>query len=308
MSTTICVIGHTAFNVFQNPSGDLFKYPAGAGFAVAWSMSKFLHRMHSETEVNLISVCGNDFDLRPLIEAGVVTSYVVTSRDDKSDIFRIREDVNGGRTFKSEGNLSVSFPNYLISLPINKPLMVHLATATPQEQLAWFKRIRESWGGVPISADTFELYVQQNPKLVAEVLEKVDLFFANQVEWTTLIENNPEMDWEKIPPVILKKGREGASCLIHGEERTRAPAISVKVVDPTLAGEVLASYLLASFAAPLNEGKSLEGYITGAAFSSTLREACRWASLSIRQAGILDLFESIELREGVYSSRRERRY
>jgi ribokinase len=88
-----------------------------------------------------------------------------------------------------------------------------------------------------------------NPYL-APTLAETDFFFPNEVEATALMGNgwNPQALADKVKGmVVIKRGAEGALAVSHDGAQQAIPAIPVRVVDTTGAGDAFnAGFLYAT--------------------------------------------------------------
>jgi len=262
----LAVIGHLAINATRTKFGRQV-YCGGAGFHVAWTAGMILGG-----NVSLFSRCGRDYDLSALKDIGVDIENVDITNG-LSDRFIINE--NGDkRTFKVEGNV---FSNLGLK---NEDLSgfdwFHLATAPPKQQLEWLRLIREGNKKAKISADSFEIFLENNRDDVIKVFKRCDLVFANEYEWLLL-------DKEKIRPVIVKCGAKGAIYKDNIGDDIVVKTVKInKVVDTTGAGEVVAGVFLA-----LNK-------IGKGEIEISLLKACHLASISIKDFGVEHIATDID--------------
>ncbi|MBU1089088.1 carbohydrate kinase family protein [Patescibacteria group bacterium] len=269
----LMVVGHLATNEIHT-GGVVNRYWGGAGCHVALAASLFLPR----NSVMLVSVCGDDYDLDVLAKAGVDMSGVDVQKNEISDKFIIREKERGERDFESVGVLSKSLSLVGKEKLLEKVSWVHLATSPAKQQLFWFGELKKiDHGDLGVSVDTFEAFVDKNPREVKEVFEKCDLLFANLIEWQNL-------KYQTKKPLVLKLEEKGACYYENGKFDFRVPALKVKkVVDTTGAGEVVAGVFLAL-------------RLLGKSKKKSLKVACEMASLSVEGWGIDSLLRK-RLRE-----------
>lgn len=260
----LVVIGHLAINKTTTPRGTGI-YCGGAGYHVAWSAAINLPK----GSVGLVSRCGKDFDLKFLTKAGVDIKGVIVDKNIKSDVFYIEENKKG-RIFRAEGKMRESLT--LENVPKNylEASFLHLATATPDQQIGWYRQAKKIFKNhTSISSDSFELFINENQEAVQKVFELSDMIFVNQEEWQ-------KVDRKKLKetPVILKRGKEGASYLYGDKEifQVKAPVVK-EVTDTTGAGEVVAGVFLSLKSLGYNDEYSLT-------------KACEIASVSVENFGI----------------------
>ncbi|MBU1129922.1 carbohydrate kinase family protein [Patescibacteria group bacterium] len=259
----LMIIGHLAANEIH--IGDVVKrYWGGAGCHVALGASLFLPK----NNVILVSVCGDDYDLDLLAQTGVDVSGIDVQKEQVSDRFLIWEQKGERKGFKSVGSLFNKISLIGKEKLFNGVSWVHLATSPPKQQLFWMKELgRIKNGSFGISADSFELFVDENPEEVKKVFEKCDLLFANLKEWQNL-------KYKTKKPFVLKLGKDGACYYKNGEIKFRVSALKMrKIVDTTGAGEVVAGVFLAQ-------------QLLGKSKEESLKTACKMASLSVKGWGL----------------------
>jgi sugar/nucleoside kinase (ribokinase family) len=247
MTPDLVVIGHVGESTVQTSEGT-FTSLGGSGFAVAASAGALIG-----SRVGLVARIGLGCDLAPLPAIGVNMDGVLELPGPTAKLF-IRQHADGTRTFTGDlGAAAVvqaeSFPQSYL-----KARFIHLGTAPPSQQLTWLEFLRPRVPGTLISADMFEAYVASDPDTSREVCDKVDLIFMNQAEHDCLY-----TDSQPVPktPLIIKRGRNGATLLTDGMPHDAPASRDVTVADPTGGGEVLAGVFLALRSAGLPEPDAL---------------------------------------------------
>ena len=110
-------------------------------------------------------------------------------------------------------------------------------------------------------------------------LELVDIFIINEVEGETITnQNNPDEilnTMQKLYPksrIVLTLGKEGV-IYAHNKQRIKLPALKVKAIDPTGAGDTFIGYFLAELSRGSDIKKCLEMGIKASALCVTRRGA-----------------------------------
>ena len=247
MTPDLVVIGHVGESTVQTNEGTSTSL-GGSGFAVAASAGALLGG-----RVGLVARVGLGCDLTPLRVLGVNLEGVLELPGATARLF-IRQYADGTRTFS--GDLGVAgivrteaFPESYL-----RARFVHLGTAPPSQQLTWLEFLRRRAPGMLVSADMFEAYVASDPAASREVCDLVDFVFMNQVEHDGLY-----ADSTPVPkaPLIIKRGRDGATLVTDGMPHDAPASPDVTVADPTGGGEVLAGVFLALRSAGLPEPDAL---------------------------------------------------
>lgn len=262
----LLVVGHLAVNE-TGDGGKRHRFFGGAAYQVAQVAGLCL-----PGQVSLVSVCGQDFDLSLLQRVDVKGVKIL--RDQDSDRFVVRERRSGERSFKVIGDLwkKVNLKN----IDFENVTWVHLATASPEQQLEWLRELKRAGKRIKVSADTFELFVREQREKVEDVFSKCDLVFANKEEWSGL-RKKPNC------PAIVKMGRNGAGLWHKDSFVFMVPAKKVRVKDTTGAGEVVAGMFL---------GLTLSGMTR----KEALARSCQVASLSVMEHGVSNAVSKIKQR------------
>lgn len=246
-SVELAVVGHAGFAKVQAPDGDEIS-PGGSGYAVAACAAALIG-----ARVGLVAQVGGDLDLTPLRQLGADLDGVAILPG-ASAMLSIEQFKDGTRAFSAE--LGVAARVRLDSFPpayLNAQY-IHLGTAPPGQQLAWLRFLHDRGCTAQISADMFEHYVATYPEASREVCDNANLVFMNETEYAGLYGQSSAPK----APLVLKRGRDGASIVVDGLPRDVHAAPVAHVVDPTGGGEVLAGVFLALCADGLEEIDALK--------------------------------------------------
>lgn len=228
----VVLIGHVGFATDLTAHGTV-TYAGGSGFATAFAAAALLDG------VGLVAQVGEDFDLGllrrlPIDMAGVAVLPGATAT------FFIDQLSDGGLSFRSDLGVAAEPSFDLFPASYVRARFVHLATAPPQQQLAWLKFLRDKGCRAQVSADMFEPFVAAEPGACREICDRADLIFLNEAEYRGLYHGRAHPS----APMVLKRGPAGAEFLAGGT-RHRIPAPPADEVDPIGAGEILAGAFLA---------------------------------------------------------------
>ena len=228
MTPDLVVVGHVGESTVQTSEGT-FTSPGGSGFAVAASAGALIGG-----RVGLVARVGLGCDLTPLRALRVNLDGVLELPGATARLF-IREYADGTRTFA--GDLGVAAVVRTEAFPESylKARFVHLGTAPPSQQLTWLDFLRRRVPGTLISADMFEAYVAGDPVGSREVCDRVDFIFMNQAEHDGLY---PDTTPVPKAPLIIKRGRNGATLMTDGMPHDVPASRDVTIADPTGGGEV----------------------------------------------------------------------
>jgi len=262
----LLVVGHLAVNQTLSRNGIWKKYYGGAGYHVVAGASMII-----PGRVELVSNCGIDFPRERFWQWGVGMEGVEVEKE-VSDKFVIEEKVGGKRTFRPEGLMWSRVRVSDRKIEVAKIGWVHLATASPLQQLQWLRELRLMGYVGSVSADSFELFVKEDPEAVVEVFGQCEMVFVNEYEWRGI--EKYLQGW--VPKeMILKLGARGGEYYQNGKKMFGvATVLPKKVVDTTGAGELVAGVFLGSRIKGINKVKSLT-------------EACRVASKKVEQFDVL---------------------
>ncbi len=294
---SLVIVGSVAFDTIQTPFGRREKIVGGSGTYCSLAASFF-------SAPRIVGVVGEDFPPETLEffrSKGIDTAGLEISR---GKTFHWEGhygfDPNKRETIKTELNV---FQDFRPKLPASyrSAEIVFLANIDPDLQDDILAQVdRPSL----VAMDTINLWIATKPEAIWRVLQKVNIFFANEEELkmltreTNLIKAAKKIQASGPELVVAKKGEHGA-LIFH-----RRFVFGVlghpceDVVDPTGAGDSFAGGFL--------------GYLDKAASFSrpTIRKASVYgsvlASFAIEDFGI-DRFKTLRLEEIEARFRRFRR-
>ncbi len=241
---TLLVVGSVAFDTIETPFGKAERVLGGSATFFLFAASYF-------TPQRLVGIVGADFpreSLAELQERGVDISGLTIDPQGKTFHWtgRYEGDMNAAQTLGVSLNVLGS---YKASVPeaFRDSAYVFLANDHPRTQLDVLASVR----GNPLSvADTRDFWIVEEPKLLGELLQRIDGLVLNEHEarlltgehnlvraGSAILKRGPEF-------VILKKGEHGA-LLFCGEGTFAVPAFPLETVrDPTGAGDAFAGGLM----------------------------------------------------------------
>lgn len=257
----IVVIGDLAFNHDITPNGEKTSI-GGAAYYSAVGASRF------SKEVGVVAKVGGDFDLSYLYRRFIDTEGVRVIPDGKTCRFVLIQHPDNTREFSAERGVAATVETEILPKTYMRAKYIHLATQLPAHCLIWMDALESNIEGV-ISADSFEVFVEQFPDLTRQVFERAGIIFTNETE-LQMLRQFGEVSFEV--PLILKKGAAGV-VYIDGSEVVAVQAPKVKVVETTGAGDILAGAFLAL-------------RVKGVPVTKALEEAVYLASQSITNFGV----------------------
>jgi sugar/nucleoside kinase (ribokinase family) len=241
---SLLVVGSVAFDTVETPFGKAERVLGGSATFFLFAASYF-------TPQRLVGIVGADFpsaSLQELQERGVDISGLTIDPQGKTFHWtgRYEGDMNAAQTLGVSLNVLGS---YKASVPegFRDSPYVFLANDHPRTQLDVLASVR----GNPFSvADTRDFWIVEEPKLLGELLQRIDGLVLNEHEarlltgehnlvraGNAILKRGPEF-------VILKKGEHGA-LLFCGEGTFAVPACPLETVrDPTGAGDAFAGGLM----------------------------------------------------------------
>jgi len=240
---SLVIIGSIAFDTIETPFDRKERIVGGSCSYASLAASYF-------TDTKIVSVAGEDFP-REMIETfnqkGIDTRGL-TLKKGKTFFWegRYGEDPNQRNTLKTEINVFQDFKPDLLP-DYREADIVFLGTIDPKLQLDVLSQVKSP----KLKAmDTINLYINQNPESLMEVIKKVDIFFGNDEEVkkitgeSNLIKAGRKL-LEKGPSfVVAKKGEHGV-IIIEKEFISGMLAHPCEdVVDPTGAGDSFAGGFL----------------------------------------------------------------
>lgn len=244
MSSPVLVVGSVALDTVETPFGKLERGVGGAGTYAAYAASLL-------APVRLVGVIGDDFPqatLEGLAARGVDLAGVERVAGGKSFHWagRYNYDMNSRDTLATDLNVFGDF-NPQLSAAYRETPFVFLANIMPALQLSVLEQVT---GPRFVMCDTMNLWIDQSPEELAQVLARVDLALMNDSELRQLTETpNLTAAAERVLEmgpryVVIKKGEYGAS-LVSAEGHFSLPCYPLpNVVDPTGAGDSFAGGLI----------------------------------------------------------------
>jgi len=265
----VLVVGSVAFDTIESPYGKKEKVLGGSANYFALSSSFF-------APVRMVAVVGEDFPqdhLEVLRKRGVDTEGIQTV---EGKTFHwsgyYGEDMNQAHTRATELNV---FENFSPELPesYKKTPTVLLANIDPVLQLKVLEQIESPR---LVACDTMNFWINGKRDDLMKVLEKVDLFLANEQELRDLSGHRSLLggvDWVRQhgPSIVAVKCGEYGAMLCTENFVFYAPSYMHHVVkDPTGAGDSFAGGLLGYLAQvdEINERELRRGAIAGTMMAS----------------------------------------
>ncbi|MFC7244557.1 carbohydrate kinase family protein [Catellatospora aurea] len=257
----LVIVGHIGLNEDRTPHGSAVS-PGGAAYACARGAAVL-----DATQVGVVATVGDDLSLAPIRNLGVNLLGVRVARG-RSPRFYIDQHPDGRRTFSVDFGIATEAAPDSFPQAYRLTRHVHLATAPPEQQLAWLVHLRRVLPRATISVDMFEHFAERDGALCRQVCRGADLIFMNEEEQRLLFGGHEH------PPVpaVVKFGPEGAGYCQDGQ-LTRVRATREEPVDTTHAGEILAGVFL-----------SLRAY--GLPRQDCLAHAVRAAAAKVTQFGV----------------------
>ena len=241
---SLLVVGSVAFDSVETPFGKADRVLGGSATFFMYAASYF-------TPQRLVGIVGHDFPRAALAELesrGVDLRGLVV--DEKGQTFhwtgKYEGDMNSAQTLGVSLNVLGTW-KARVPEEYRDSEYVFLANDHPRTQLDVLASVR----GNPFSvADTRDFWIAEEPKLLGELLQRVDGLVLNEHEARMLsgqsnlvlagadiLRRGPEF-------VVIKKGEHGA-LLFCGEGTFAVPACPLEVVrDPTGAGDAFAGGLM----------------------------------------------------------------
>ena len=242
-ASPILIVGSMAFDDLQLPSVTATNVVGGSATYSAFAASAF-------APVRVVAVVGDDFPqatLDSMRSKGIDTEGIEQA---SGRTFRwagrYDADLVGRTTLDTQLNVFASFQPKIPAGYRTAPLVL-LGNIHPALQLDVLNQVERP--GL-IVADTMNFWIQGEPKVLGEILRRVDLLVINDEEARLLsgIHNirKAAEDVRKRGPrsIIIKRGEHGA--LLFDEDGIfAAPAYPLhEVIDPTGAGDCFAGGLL----------------------------------------------------------------
>ena len=244
----VLIVGSMAFDDLDLPTGSARDVVGGSATYSAYAASVF-------APVRLVAVVGDDFpaaELDRLAARGVDTSGVERAAG-KTFRWAGRYDANlaSRATLDTQLNVFASFHPKIPAAHRATPLVL-LGNIHPALQLEVLDQLTSP---KLVVADTMNLWIDTEPKLLAQLLERDDLLVINEEEARQLagIHNISRAAREIMTRgprrLVIKRGEYGA-LLFDGGHPLFAPAFPLEdVIDPTGAGDSFAGAMIGWLAA-----------------------------------------------------------
>lgn len=231
----LVIIGHVAFNEDITRYGVQTSEGGSGYYAAAGAVAA------GRTDIGLVATIGTDFPIEKLDEMGIHMEGISISALPTAR-FVIDQLSDTERRFTARWGAAAGKLRHLPASFRNAPV-IHLATAPPQEQIEWIKYLRIVSPQSMIAVDCFEHFAEHYRAATLEAMEMADFIFLNVAELRILDISTEELSAK---PYILKAGPYGAS-LGLGKESYLIRAPTVKAIDTTGAGDVLAGAFLSQY-------------------------------------------------------------
>lgn len=285
---SLVIVGSVAFDTLETPHGRREKIVGGSCTYCSLAASFF-------TQPKIVAVVGEDFpeETIELFKSRGIDVRGLEIQPGKTFHWEARygDDPNQRTTIKTELNV---FEDFSPQLPpdYTEAEIVFLANIDPDLQGDILSQVKHP---KLVAMDTMNLWIKTKPAPLLRVLEKVDVYFANDEE-IKMLAKEPNLIkagkklLERGPSyIVIKKGEHGA--LVLGKDSIFGVLAypCEKVIDPTGAGDSFAG----GFLGYLDKIKAFdeEGEIRKASvYGSVL------ASFAIENFGI-DRFKSLPLED-----------
>lgn len=236
---SVLVVGSVALDTTKTPFGKCKNVLGGSATYFSVSASFF-------SPVNIVAVVGEDFPkehIRLLKKKGINTEGLQVK---KGKTFRWEGeygfDFNNAKTLATHLNLFAEF-DPTIPAKYKRCKYLFLANIDPEIQQHVLKQVSRP---ALVASDTMNYWIENKPKQLIRLLEKIDLFLLNEAEARQLTgEANLAKAARSIinmgtKRVIIKRGEHG-SLLFSLNSIFSVPAFLLEsIVDPTGAGDTFA--------------------------------------------------------------------
>jgi len=240
---SLVIVGSLAFDTIETPYGRKERIVGGSSTYCALAASFF-------TQPGIVSVIGEDFPEETInfFKKRKIDLEGISRKAGQTFHWEARYglDPNQRTTIKTELNV---FENFRPTLPseYKKAEILFLGNIDPDQQDDILVQANQA---KLVAMDTINLWINTKPDSVLKVLEKVNIFFANEEEIrlltkTTNLIKAGKMLLDKGPAfIVMKKGEHGA--LVLGQEFIFAVLAHPceEVIDTTGAGDSFAGGFL----------------------------------------------------------------
>ena len=240
---SLVIVGSVAFDTIETPFDRRERIVGGSGTYCSLAASFF-------TRPKLVAAVGEDFpeEMMEFFKQRKIDTRGVEVKQGKSFFWEARygDDPNQRTTLKTEPNVFEDFRPRLPS-DYRQNGIVFLANIDPDLQDDILSQVKKPH---LVAMDTINFWINRKPASLLKVLEKVDLYFANDEEIRLLTkEKNLIKAGKKIlergPSLVaIKKGEHGA--LVMGKDMVFGVLAHPceEVIDPTGAGDSFAGGFL----------------------------------------------------------------
>ena len=247
---SVLVTGSIGIDTIEAPAGRVENVLGGSAVYFAAAASFF-------APVRFVAVAGEDMPegfLAPLEAMGTIDTSGLEIRRGSATFRwsgRYHEDINDRDTVDVQlGVLAEAGPT--IPQPMRDSPYVFLANTHPGLQLELIEQL-----DAPklIVADTMDLWIENEPETLADLLSRIDGIILNDSEARLLTgETNTIVAADRIRRqvrrfVVVKKGEHGSVLLTDGRIFVLPAYPSLTVVDPTGAGDSFAGAMMGYLAA-----------------------------------------------------------
>lgn len=246
----LLTIGSAAYDSLETPFGRRDRSLGGSGVYASFAASFF-------TESRLIGVVGGDWnpEYSDLLRTrGVKLDGLETRANEKTTFWsgRYFDDMNRRETLTFEGNVMAKTYIPIVPESYKTTPYVFLGNGSPVTDLALLDSIAKP---KLVVADTMDFYINGMKKELLELMLRIDGLILNDGESALLTgERNCLFAAQKLLQmgprfVVIKRGEYGAMYISSQGEIYLIPAYpTMKVVDPTGAGDAFAGALMGSLA------------------------------------------------------------
>ena len=240
---SLVIVGSVAFDTIETPFDRRERIVGGSGTYCSLAASFF-------TQPKLVAAVGEDFpeEMMEFFKQRKIDTRGVEVKQGKSFFWEARygDDPNLRTTLKTEPNVFEDFRPQLPS-DYRQNGIVFLANIDPDLQDEILSQVEKPQ---LVAMDTINFWINRKPASLLRVLEKVDLYFANDEEIRLLTKEKNLIKagkriLERGPSLVaIKKGEHGA--LVMGKDMVFGVLAHLceEVIDPTGAGDSFAGGFL----------------------------------------------------------------
>ncbi len=240
---SILAVGSVAYDSLKTPFGEKDRILGGSASYFSIGASLF-------NKINLVGVVGEDFDEKhiELFKSKNISLDGLVRKEGKTFFWKGEYGDNLNEAITHDTQLNV-FAEFDPTIPENykNSKIVFLGNIHPSLQLKVLQQVDKSSF---TACDTMNLWINETPEILKEVLSKVSMAFVNDTEAKILTKESNVVKAAKkmldfgLEYVCIKRGEYG-SAVFSKNDISLLPAFPVdKVVDPTGAGDTFASGFL----------------------------------------------------------------